>query len=50
MNTRLSSQETDACLWLLERALLQIRAACWSRDIEKAEAIADAFHNLFPGC
>jgi hypothetical protein len=46
MNTRLSSQETDACLWLLERALLQIRAACWSRDIEKAEAIADAFHNL----
>jgi hypothetical protein len=46
MNTRLSSQEVDACLLLLERALVLIRAACWSKDIDQAEAIADAFHNL----
>jgi hypothetical protein len=46
MNTRLTSQETDACLWLLERGLVQIRAACWSKDVDKAEALADALHNL----
>jgi hypothetical protein len=46
MNTRLSSRETDTCLWLLEWALVQTRAACWSKDIEKAQALADAFHNL----
>jgi hypothetical protein len=46
MNTRLSREENDALLWLLERALVHIRAACWSKDIEKAEALADAFHNL----
>jgi hypothetical protein len=42
MNTRLSSLEVDACLYLLERALIQVRAACWSKDIDKAEALADA--------
>jgi hypothetical protein len=46
MNTRLSSQDVDTCLLLLERALVQIRAACWSKDHDKAEALADAFHNL----
>ena len=46
MNPRLSREETDALLWALERAVIQIRAACWSKDIEKAEALADAFHNL----
>ena len=46
MNTRLSNREVDACLNLLERALVLIRAACWSKDVDKAEAIADAFHNL----
>ncbi|MGH7435991.1 MAG: hypothetical protein ACRENE_09980 [Polyangiaceae bacterium] len=46
MNTRLSSKEVDACLVLLDRALVLIRAACWSKDVDRAEAIADAFHNL----
>jgi hypothetical protein len=46
MNTRLSQEEVDACLFLLERALVLIRGACWSKDIDKAEALADAFHNL----
>jgi hypothetical protein len=36
----------DACLLLLERALVRIRAACWAKDIDKAEALADPFHNL----
>jgi hypothetical protein len=31
---------------LLERALVRIRAACWSKDVDKAEALADAFHDL----
>jgi hypothetical protein len=46
MNHRLPARDFDACLLLLERALVQIRAACWSKDIAKAEALADAFHNL----
>jgi hypothetical protein len=46
MNAGLSSQEVDACLLLLERALVLIRAACWSKDVDKAEALADAFHNV----
>jgi hypothetical protein len=46
MNARLSSQEIDMCLLLLERALVRIRAACWSKDVDTAEALADAFHNL----
>jgi hypothetical protein len=46
MNERLSARDFDGCLLLLERALVQIRAACWSQDIAKAEALADAFHNL----
>jgi hypothetical protein len=46
MNERLPVREFDACLLLLERALVRIRDACWSREIDKAEAVADAFHNL----
>ncbi len=46
MNDRLSARDFDACLLLLERALVQIRAAHRSKDIAKAEALADAFHNL----
>jgi hypothetical protein len=46
MNDRLSTRDVGACLLVLERALVHIRAACWSKDIAKAEALADAFHNL----
>jgi hypothetical protein len=46
MNESLTPAERDRCLLLLERALVHIRAACCARDLAKAEAIADAFHNL----
>jgi len=46
MNERLSGRDVDACLLLLEAALVQIRSACWSNEVDKAEALADAFHNL----
>ena len=46
MNDRLPTRDFDVCLLLLERSLVQIRAACWSKDVAKAEALADAFHNL----
>jgi hypothetical protein len=46
MNESLSSREVHTCLLLLECALVRIRAACWSKDLARAEALADAFHNL----
>jgi hypothetical protein len=46
VNTRLSSDEVDRCLLALERALIMIRAECWAKDTARAEALADAFHNL----
>jgi hypothetical protein len=46
VNTQLSSDEVERCLFALERALLLIRAACWAKDPERAAALADAFHNL----
>jgi hypothetical protein len=46
MNEQLSSGEVDACLRLLERAFVLVRASCWSKDVERAEALADALHNL----
>ncbi len=46
MNQRLTTRELDACLLSLERALVLARVACWEKDIEKAEALIDAFHNM----
>jgi hypothetical protein len=36
----------DGCLRALQRALVLIRAAAQAADHARAEAIADAFHNL----
>jgi hypothetical protein len=46
MSRDLSRQEMDACLLSLERALVMARDACAQGDVEKAEALIDAFHNL----
>ncbi len=46
MNPKLSESEKDACLEVLYRGLVQIRAAAGCGESELAEAIADALHNL----
>ena len=46
MNEKLSSPALDACLEVLARGLVQIRMAVQSSEHERAEAIADALHNL----
>jgi hypothetical protein len=46
VNPRLSEQEVQSCLSLLEHVLVSIRGACWSEEFDKAEALADAVHNL----
>ena len=46
MNPKLSGEEIDALLQVLARGLVLIRAACQAEDNKRAEAIADALHNL----
>jgi hypothetical protein len=46
VNPELSIAEHDACLELLERGLVHIRLAALGGDAARAEAIADALHNL----
>jgi hypothetical protein len=46
MNPKLSGQEVDALLDVLESGLLRIRMAGLGGDAERAEAIADALHNV----
>jgi hypothetical protein len=46
VNPKLSIAEHDACLELLERGLVYIRLAAMGGDAARAEAIADALHNL----
>ncbi|MBK8252957.1 MAG: hypothetical protein IPK82_09840 [Polyangiaceae bacterium] len=42
----MKSDISDGYLRLLHRGLVHIRYACQSGDIKRAEAIADALHNL----
>jgi hypothetical protein len=46
VNPELSTDQQIACLQILERGLVQIRFAAMSGDAKRAEAIADALHNL----
>lgn len=46
MNTKLSPAAVDACLEVLYRGLVKIRIAAQDGDAARAEAIADALHNL----
>jgi len=46
MNPNLTSEERTACLEILYRGLVQIRLAGIDGNAERAEAIADALHNL----
>ncbi len=46
MNETLPPQVMDACLEVLYEGLIQIRMAARSGDTERAEAIADALHNV----
>ena len=46
MNPALSSREIVACLEVLYRGLVAIRLAAMAKDAARAEAIADALHNL----
>jgi hypothetical protein len=46
MNPTLSASETDALLEILERGLVQIRLLAGAGDWQRAEAIADALHNV----
>ncbi len=46
MNLALSAAETDALLEVLRRGLIDIRSCAIDGDSEKAEAIADALHNV----
>jgi len=46
MNPKLSESETEACLEVLYRGLVQIRAAAGAGETELAETIANALHNL----
>lgn len=46
MNSALSTAETDALLEVLERGIVQIRLAAMAGDAARAEAIADALHNV----
>jgi hypothetical protein len=46
MNQTLSAAETDALLEVLERGLVHIRLLAGSGDCQRAEAIADALHNV----
>ena len=46
MNGALSPREIDALLEVLHRGLVLIRLAACGGDAERAEAIADALHNV----
>lgn len=46
MNPNLTPEECAACLELLYRGLVQIRLAGMDGNAQRAEAIADALHNL----
>lgn len=46
VNLELSTPTHDACLEILERGLVLVRRAAQAGDVERAEAIADALHNL----
>lgn len=46
MNPDLSDAARDACVYVLGRGMIEIRAALWRGDAARAEAIADALHNL----
>ncbi len=46
MNPNLSPAELAACLEILYRGLVSIRLAALDGDTARAEAIADALHNL----
>jgi hypothetical protein len=46
MNPALAAEEQDALLEILERGLVRIRLLAASGDAERAEAIADALHNV----
>jgi hypothetical protein len=46
MNPTLSTAEVDALLEILGRGLVQIRLVAGAGDSQRAEAIADALHNL----
>jgi hypothetical protein len=42
----LSASEADALLEILERGLVRIRVLAGAGDSERAEAVADALHNV----
>jgi hypothetical protein len=46
VNPTLSAAETDALLEILERGIVLIRLAAMGGDAQRAEAIADALHNV----
>ncbi len=46
MNPNLTPVECTACLEILYRGLVQIRLASLDGNAQRAEAIADALHNL----
>jgi hypothetical protein len=46
MNPGLTRDEQDALLEILERGLVRIRLLAASGDTERAEAVADALHNV----
>lgn len=46
MNPNLSPEAQAACIEVLGRGMIEIRASLWSGDPKRAEAIADALHNL----
>jgi hypothetical protein len=46
VNPNLSPSEVDACLEILHRGLVEIRSSAAAGDCMRAEAIADALHNL----
>lgn len=46
MNGTLSARDVDALLEVLERGLVEIRLAAMSGQTKRAEAIADALHNV----
>jgi hypothetical protein len=42
----LSPADRDSCLEILQRGLVSIRSAAMAGDAKRAEALADALHNL----
>lgn len=46
MNPNLTPEECDACLEILYRGLVRIRMAAMEGNVQQAEVVADALHNL----